>query len=360
MRFKKGLKSFVFYVCKTLIISLLVNFNKPRINNDLKIQVEAEAYVCKMTWRVFILIVVCAVQCAKEPLPSPEPSAYFINNFVFDSLRVARHFNEIPILSDSIISISESSGAVASNSFDGCFWTINDSGNEPALFLFEGVSGRLVSTLSIPSIRNTDWESMDIYQDVQGHNKIIIADIGDNLQIRSTVKAYEFLEPDTSTVDTSMAFNVITPNIDSIEFTYSEGPKDVEAFFIDPVDKAWYFISKRESKNGLYQLIPNTDPAVDTAQLVGRLSMYLVTGADCKTFGADSAHIALRNYERVLLWPRHRSASVIQTMAEEPLLIRYGERETQGEAVWFWPNGDIGTCSELNGAQPKIRRYLRQ
>ena len=47
-------------------------------------------------------------------------------------------------------------------------------------------------------------------------------------------------------------------------------------------------------------------------------------------------------------------------MAEEPVLIRDGERETQGEAVWFWPNGDRGTRSELNGAQPKIRRYLRQ
>ena len=349
-----------FYVSKALTIKVLFNFILDVLKGLFRILKRTSVYLWFMNFREIFLVLICTVQCAKEPLPSPEPSAYFINNFVFDSLRVARHFNETPILSDSIISITESSGAVASNSFDGCFWTINDSGNEPELFLFEGVSGRLVSTLSIPSIRNTDWESMDIYQDVQGHNKIIIADIGDNLQIRSTVKAYEFLEPDTSTVDTSMAFNVITPNIDSIEFTYSEGPKDVEAFFIDPVDKAWYFISKRESKNGLYQLIPNTDPAVDTAQLVGRLSMYLVTGADCKTFGADSAHIALRNYECVLLWPRHRSASVIETMAKEPLLVRYGDREPQGEAVWFWPNGDIGTCSELNGEQPKIRRYHRK
>jgi len=313
-----------------------------------------------MTAKEICLILMCAVQCAKDPLPSPDPPTYFNNNFVFDSLRVARHFYEIPTFSDSIISIAESSGAVASNSFEGCFWTINDSGNEPELFLFEGGSGRLVSTLSIPSIRNIDWESIDIYQDNQGQNKIIIADIGDNLQIRSTVKAYKFSEPDTSTVDTSMAFNTITPNIDSIEFTYSEGPKDVESFFVDPVDKAWYFISKRESTNGLYQLIPNSDSHIDTAQLVGRLSVYLATGADCKVFGADSAHIVLRNYERVLLWPRHRSVSVIETMAKEPLLLLYGDREPQGEAVWFWPNGDIGTCSELNGGQPKIRRYLRR
>jgi hypothetical protein len=313
-----------------------------------------------MTLRGIFLVLICAVQCAKEPLPSPEPPAYFVNNFIFDSLRVARHFNEIPTLSDSIISIEESSGAVASNSFEGCFWTINDSGNEPELFLFHGASGRLISTLKIADLKNKDWESMDVYRDVQGQSKIIIADIGDNLQIRSTVKAYKFSEPDTSTVDTSMAFNTITPNIDSIEFTYSEGPKDVESFFVDPVDKAWYFISKRDNMNGLYQLIPDSDPDVDTAQLVGRLSVYLATGADCKAFGSDSAHIVLRNYERVLLWPRHRSASVIETMAKEPLLVRYGDREPQGEAVWFWPNGDIGTCSELNGERPKIRRYHRK
>lgn len=313
-----------------------------------------------MTLRGIFLVLICTVQCAKEPLPTPEPPAYFVNNFVFDSLRVARHFHEVPTLSDSVISIEESSGAVASNSFEGCFWTMNDSGNEPELFLFHGASGRLISTLKIADLKNKDWESMDVFRDVQGQSKIIIADIGDNLQIRSTVKAYEFLEPDTSTVDTSMAINTITPNIDSIEFTYSEGPKDVESFFVDPVDKAWYFISKRDDMNGLYQLIPDSDPDVDTAQLVGQLSMYLATGVDCKVFGADSAHIVLRNYERVLLWPRHRSASVIETMAKEPLLVRYGDREPQGEAVWFWPNGDIGTCSELNGGQPKIRRYLRQ
>jgi len=313
-----------------------------------------------MTLRGIFLVLICAVQCAKEPLPSPEPPGYFINNFVFDSLRVAGHFYETPTLSDSSISIVESSGSVASNSFEGCFWTINDSGNEPELFLFEGVSGRLVTTLSIPGVKNTDWESIDIYQDNQRHYKIIIADIGDNLQIRSTVKAYEFLEPDTSTVDTALTYNMITPYIDSIEFTYSEGPRDVESFFVDPVDKAWYFISKRESPNGLYQLIPNTVSDVDTAQLVGRLSVYLATGADCKVYGADSSHIVLRNYERVLLWPRHRSVSVIETMAKEPLLVRYGEREPQGEAVWFWSNGDIGTCSELNGGQPKIRRYHRK
>jgi hypothetical protein len=87
-------------------------------------------------------------------------------------------------------SIGESSGLVASRRHAGVFWTLNDSGNPPALFAIER-DGTLIREYPVAS-KNVDWEDLAIDDD--GH--LYIADTGNNDRRRTEVRILQVDEPD--------------------------------------------------------------------------------------------------------------------------------------------------------------------
>lgn len=191
-----------------------------------------------------------------------------------------------------------------------------------------------------------------------------IADVGDNLELRDFVTVYTMKEPQAGSFDTlvSSVVTYVPELLDSLRFTYSTGPRDIEALFVDPVSENWYFISKRESRNGLYELPKSSIGlgVIDTAKLKGRFSMYLSTAADSRLLANDSCPIILRNYDRILLWRRDQNTSVIDVMQKEPVLLPYSRPELQGECLWLWPNGNYSTTSEENqGIKAHIRTYIK-
>lgn len=77
--------------------------------------------------------------------------------------------------------ISESSGLAASLRYPGYFWTHNDSGDEPRLFLVDrfGETRAVVRVLG----EATDWEDMCCFQHAD-QNWLLIGDVGDNSETR--------------------------------------------------------------------------------------------------------------------------------------------------------------------------------
>ncbi len=75
-------------------------------------------------------------------------------------------------------SITESSGLAISRRHADCFWTHNDSGDGPRLFLVDA-AGRTCGTLTVDTAAPVDWEDVCTFE-LDGESWLLIADVGDN------------------------------------------------------------------------------------------------------------------------------------------------------------------------------------
>ena len=82
-------------------------------------------------------------------------------------------------LSDSLI---ETSGLMYYNNW---FWTLNDSGNEPAIYAFDSITGAIIHRTFIKNKTNIDWEEM-----TQDSQYIYIGEFGNNDGSRKDLKVY--------------------------------------------------------------------------------------------------------------------------------------------------------------------------
>lgn len=82
-------------------------------------------------------------------------------------------------LSDSLV---ETSGLIYYNNW---FWTINDSGNEPAIYAFDSLTGVIIHRTLIKNKTNIDWEEM-----TQDSQYIYIGEFGNNDGTRKDLKVY--------------------------------------------------------------------------------------------------------------------------------------------------------------------------
>lgn len=153
-------------------------------------------------------------------------------------------FGEISGLAVSTTQISEEGNPVA--------FAINDSGDDPRLWLFDSVTGDHLRTLWIEGgeVENVDWESLTggPCSDDPGDSCLYISDTGDNTARGSEgqdsyrdgdpYRIYRIREPVWEELDDGDSIEV-----DSVlEFDYkSESPyikpefADSESFFVDPV-----------------------------------------------------------------------------------------------------------------------------
>ncbi len=249
--------------------------------------------------------------------------------------------------------LEEASGLVASRINKGLFWVINDSGNEPKLFLINE-QGALIHSYHIAESTNTDWEDMAIYtHPVTGESTIYIGDIGDNRALRTCINVLAIEEPEfTDTRDT-----IISEHI-KYNFRYEDGPRDAETLLVDPVSSGLFIITKREENVRLYKA-PEMMSEVDTMQLVyqSSLPVHNVTSGD---ISSDGSEILLKTYDSVLFWKRKKSKAIYEAMAREHELIMYTV-EPQGESIaWSWKNDGFFTLSEKSWASSQILYFYEK
>jgi len=228
--------------------------------------------------------------------------------------------------------VREASGIASSIPLKGCYWTHNDSGNKPEVYLLNSKAD-LISTFKLTDTGNRDWE--DIAEGIgpeKGKSYVYVGDIGDNSGVRKHIRIYRFPEPEKLPAE----HVAVTPDVLTLKFP--NGPRDAESLMIDPISKQIYIISKREREVSLYktnQLFFNNGDKATLEKLV-KLPYTWVTSGD---ISKDGHHIVIKTLTTIYYWHRNSNESVEQAMAKPAKELPY-VIEKQGEGVTITPNND--------------------
>jgi hypothetical protein len=253
--------------------------------------------------------------------------------------------------------LNEVSGLAASIVNPGLLWTLNDSGNEPEVYLIDAETN-IKRTYVLEGVSNRDWEEITLGPGPKpGKTYLYVGDIGDNLAAHKYKYIYRFEEP-LYNADAGKGKIEIT-NFDTIVFSLSDEERDTEAFVVDPLTRDIYIISKWSRPVDLYQL--KTTPAQhDTAiaQHIGTLPISIVVAAD---FSRDGSELLIKTINDVFYWKRPADMTVSAMLQEPGRSLPYS-REPQGESVAWSATGDgYYTLSEQkDGEQIHMMFYQRK
>jgi hypothetical protein len=252
-------------------------------------------------------------------------------------------FDSIPIARPLVPLINEISGIADSKTNPGNLWGIEDSGNPPVLYLIDH-GGQVKKTVYIKGVTNRDWEEMSLFE-----GEIYIAETGDNALQFSNYSLYKFAEPLPGT-DTVFA-------VDRVRFTYPSGPKDSEAFLIDPGTRDVHFISKNDNPSRIYTLkYPYDTNTIHTLVAGNELGFGGVVAAAISPDGKD---ILVKTYTAIYRYPRQSGESVAQALTNQPSNIPY-QLEPQGEAIGFSLNNAGFFSLSEKGFSSQVNLYFYQ
>lgn len=244
--------------------------------------------------------------------------------------------------------ITEASGIAASVPLKGCYWTHNDSGNKPEVFLLNNKAA-LISTVKLKDVSNRDWE--DIAEGIgpeKGKHYVYVADIGDNAGIRKHIRIYRFEEPGALPPEQW----TVTPDV--LTLKYPNGPRDAETILIDPISKQIYIVSKREKAVSLYKagkLFFRNGDKVTLEKLI-KLPYYWVTSGN---ISKDGHHIVIKTINNIYYWHRNTGESVEDAMSKPATELPY-EPEPQGEGITITPDND-GYVTISEGEKVPLNYY---
>ncbi len=250
------------------------------------------------------------------------------------------------------------------------YWAINDSGNQPVLYAFDG-TGRHLAAIDL-AVRNRDWEDMSSYS-YMNENWIAVAETGDNLLRHPVSAIHIFRQPDLHNAPTR-----IKP-YQRIDFSYPDGPRNVESIAISVAEGRIYLIAKDNAEAGLYTLplaashqggqsgrgpliatrvgrlgkLNNTEDDVWWERLFAGRILLEATAAD---ISADDRTAVVTNYRHVYLFKRRGSETWASALARTPEIIS-SHRMQQSEAVAFSAQSDqvIVSSEGLNAPLLAIR-----
>lgn len=178
--------------------------------------------------------------------------------------------------------IEESSALVVSTRDPALAYTINDSGNAPRVFVVAIATGDVVGVTTLTGFTLVDTEALALDRDGQ----LMVADIGDNDGVRSSVALYALDQPGRGNHD-------VRPT--RYRLAYSDGPQDAETLLSDPRTAAMYVVSKG-LLGGEVHPVPSDLSTTRTTTLstVPHVRVpVLVTDGDVTP---DGSRVVLRNY----------------------------------------------------------------
>lgn len=228
-------------------------------------------------------------------------------------------FKSAPLVTQIVPIIIEASGIAESRTNSGYLWVEEDSGNPASLTLVSKENGQTLKKVNIQGAKNYDWEDMCL-----SGSDIYIADIGDNKLSYTSHIIYSFPEP-AANASKVTAFK-------TIEFTYSDGKHDSEAFLVDPRTKDILIITKNDPQSSIYKLsYPYSLTNLNTAALVGKLDYSGVVSA---ALSPDRKEIIVKTYTDLKLYSCTEKQSLEEALSTKSKLLPY-VLEPQGEAVTF-------------------------
>lgn len=243
--------------------------------------------------------------------------------------------------------ISEASGIAASKALPDYYWTHNDSGNGPEVFLLNN-KGQLISTLHLEGVSNRDWEDIaEGIGPVPHKQYVYVGDIGNNIHLDRRIRILRFPSP------IQVPAHNISIKPDVLHISLTGGLRDAETLMVDPIGRFLYIISKREKAVGIYKAnldFKDGDKAI--FQKVGTVPYTWITAGD---ISQDGKHIMIKNKEHIYYWHRNAGETVEAAMARPAIELPYLP-EKQGEGVTFSvDNSGYITISE--GKKPALNFY---
>jgi len=238
--------------------------------------------------------------------------------------------------------IPEASGIADSKANQGNIWVEEDSGNPPDIYLV-GHNGAIKSKVHLQGATNTDWEDIQLSNGpTAGNPYLYVGDIGDNNAVRTECSFLRFPEPAAGTATVTQ--------YDKIRFKYPDGPRDAEAFLVDPTTKDIFIITKRDSHSKIYKLpYPQDTVNVTTATFISTLSFNGVVSA---ALSADGQQLVVKTYGDIYYYIRNTSQPIDSTLKGSFKKLGY-QMEPQGEAVCFALDGSgFYTLSETPSILP--------
>lgn len=245
--------------------------------------------------------------------------------------------------------LPEASGIARSLLDDDILFCHNDSGGEASVFALD-TQGKLRAELRLEGAINRDWEEIATARDpISKAAYIYVGEIGDNNARYKHLSFYRFLEPEIS--DSLITIR----DYERIDFEYEDGPRDAEAFFVDPKSGDIYIISKREEQVGIYHLpYPQKTGSILNAKKLGQMRMNWVTAADISPNGK---YILVKNYGGIKRFRRCRS--IVKALSKKGKYLPY-HLEPQGEAICFDARGKgYYTLSEASDSSPQALYYYK-
>ncbi len=211
-------------------------------------------------------------------------------------------------------------------------WTHNDKGDVPRLFaLTTHGAGKGIALL--PGATAVDWEDIAVAP-CGATSCIYVADTGDNLGTRLSVRIYEVDEPQDFRGMVELSYR-------GFDITYPDGPHDAEALFVDPRDGASYVITKQEGPVSTVFLMPRVTGAAGVATAMSTLTLAVgdrrVTAADLRA-DACGVRLLVRTYSSLWELSGPVGASVPQLLGTMPVSVPVAI-EPQGESVAYLPSG---------------------
>lgn len=254
----------------------------------------------------------------------------------------------------------ETSGLVASSSKKRLLYIHNDSGDTSRFFSI-GFDGTLKAIYTFPTHRLSrhgvnDCEDIAMGKGPKGKQYVYIGDIGDNNAKRNYITIYRIREPKLKSSGTVMEVAV---DAEPLHLHYPDGARDAETLMIDPLEKLFYIISKREDSVSVYTA-PLYFDAGDTVMLTKRATLYFEGNTSAKwicggDISKDGSQVLLKNYMKVFYWKRKGKEPIWQLLKTTPREMPY-KVEQQGEAIGFSPDGS-GYLTISEGTHPDVNYY---
>lgn len=249
-------------------------------------------------------------------------------------------------------SLVEASGIAVSRSNPRRLWSHNDSGHAARLYRM-GDDGADCGVLVVQGAGSRDWEDICIGPGPEdGIDYIYVGDIGDNHAQYGHIVIYRIREPEVSGPCQSGVGQIPATDVERMEFTYPDGPRDAETLMIDPWTRDLYIVSKRDYRSVVYRArYPQSTEERTELERLCQLPFNWAVGGD---ISADGRHIAIKDRNRVFYWQRNLGESVVQALTRKPELLPY-IIEPKGEAFGWGPEADsYFTVSEKVGTPAPI------
>jgi hypothetical protein len=231
--------------------------------------------------------------------------------------------------------IRESSGICRSVEYPAAYWTHNDSGNGPNVFLLSA-EGKTLANVKLKGAVNQDWEDI-CNAKIEGEPFILIGDVGDNKARRKFCRLYIFKEPRIELGSDSEKIEL--DSFRCLEFEYDNGPRNCEAIAFDELSQELLLVEKiglrdAPAQSGVFA-IQLQNSAQEQRLKARRIGAVGIRGATAMSLSPDNNWLVIRNYVNAHLYRRTVGQTWPEALANnQPALVGL-PIQRQGESICF-------------------------